>query len=137
VLDASAEPQFRTVLLSSLAALAIGIASMGLYGVVAYAVSRRTREIGIRMALGATSREVLTMVVRDGLTLAIAGVVFGVAGAYFLARLLTRLLYGITPTDPASFLFASLGLLALTLVASYLPARKAARIEPVRALRTE
>ena len=137
VLDASAEPQFRTVLLSSLAALAIGIASMGLYGVVAYAVSRRTREIGIRLALGATSREVLTMVVRDGLTLAIAGVVFGVAGAFFLARLLARLLYGITPTDPASFLLASLGLLALTLVASYLPARKAARIEPVRALRTE
>jgi putative ABC transport system permease protein len=77
------------------------------------------------------------MVVRDGLTLAIAGVVFGVAGAFFLARLLARLLYGITPADPASFLLASLGLLALTLVASYLPARKAARIEPVRALRTE
>ena len=137
VLDATAQPQFRTVLLASLAGLAIGIAAMGLYGVVAYAVSRRTREIGIRIALGATSREVLMMVVRDGMILAVTGIVVGVAGAFFLVRLLARLLYGITPTDPVSFVLASAGLLALTLVASYLPARRAARIEPLRALRTE
>jgi putative ABC transport system permease protein len=137
VLDAAAQPQFRTALLASLAGLAIGIAAMGLYGVVAYAVSRRTREIGIRIALGATSREVLAMVVRDGMLLAVIGIVLGVAGAFFLAKLLTRLLYGITPTDPVSFALASAGLLALALVATYVPARRAARIEPLRALRTE
>lgn len=137
IVDATAQPRFRTVLLASLAVLALGIAAIGLYGVVAYAVSRRTKEIGIRIALGATSREVLTMVLRDGLVVAIAGVAAGTAGAFVLAKVLRGLLYGITPTDPASFILASIGLLGLTLVASYIPARRAARIEPVSALRME
>jgi putative ABC transport system permease protein len=135
VSDATAQPQFRTVLLASFAALALGIAAIGLYGVVAYAVSRRTKEIGIRMALGATSRDVLTMVLGEGLMVATAGIAAGTACAFVLARVLAGLLYGITPTDPLSFLLASAGLLALTLVASYIPARRAARIEPIRALR--
>jgi predicted permease len=137
VLDASVQPQFRTVLLVSLATVASGIAAVGLYGVVAYAVSRRTREIGIRIALGATSGDVLTMVLRDGLIVACAGIAAGTAGALLLSRVLAGLLYGITPTDPASFILASLGLLALTLIASYIPASRAARIEPIGALRVE
>jgi ABC-type antimicrobial peptide transport system permease subunit len=133
----AAQPQFRTVLLASLAVLALGIASIGSYGVVAYAVSQRTREIGIRMALGATSGDVLSMVLGDGLTVAVAGIIAGTASAFVLARVSAQLLYGITPTDPVSFLLASIGLLGLTLVASYIPARRAARTDPIRALRTE
>jgi putative ABC transport system permease protein len=137
VADAAAQPQFRTVLLASFAALALGIAAIGLYGVVAYAASQRTREIGIRIALGATSRDVLAMVLNDGLIIALAGIVAGTASALVLTKALAGLLYGITPTDPVSFLLASIGLLGLTLVASYIPARRAARIDPIRALRAE
>jgi putative ABC transport system permease protein len=137
VADEAAQPQFRTVLLGSLAALALGIAAIGLYGVVAYAVSQRTREIGIRIALGATSRDVLAMVLSDGLIIAIAGIVAGTASAWAMARVLAELLYGVTPTDPVSFVLASIGLLGLTLLASYIPARRAARIDPIRALRAE
>jgi len=137
VADEAAQPQFRAVLLGSLAILALGIAAIGLYGVVAYTVSQRTREIGIRIALGATSRNVLTMVLNDGLIIAVAGIVAGTASAWALAKVLSGLLYGITPTDPVSFVAASLGLLGLTLLASYIPARRAARIDPIRALRAE
>jgi putative ABC transport system permease protein len=105
--------------------------------VVAYAVSRRTKEIAIRIALGATSRDVWTMVLSDGLVVALAGIVAGTASALVLARVLAGLLYGITPTDPSSFILASVGLLGLTLVANYIPARGAARIEAIRALRME
>jgi putative ABC transport system permease protein len=137
VADAAAQPRFRTVLLVSLAVLALGIAVLGLYGVVAYAVSRRTREIGIRLALGATSRQVRVMVLSDGLGVGMAGIVAGTAGGLLLARVLAGLLYGIAPTDPVSFLLASTGLLGLTLLASYLPAKRAARIDPSEALRAE
>jgi predicted permease len=137
VADAAAQPHFRTVLLASLAGLALGIAGVGLYGVVAYTVSQRTKEIGIRIALGATSRDVLGMVLSDGMLVASAGVGIGVASAWVLAKLLSGLLYGIAPTDPASFFVASIGLLVLTLVASYIPARQAARVDPIRALRSE
>ena len=137
VTDAAAEPHFRTLLLASLAGLALGIAAVGLYGVVAYAASQRTKEFGIRIALGATSHDVLGMVLSDGMIVAIAGVGLGLASALALTRLLTRLLYGIAPTDPVSFLVASIGLLLLTLIASYIPARRAARVDPIRALRDE
>ena len=137
VSDAAAQPQFRTVLSASLAALALGIAAIGLYGVVAYAVSQRAKEIGIRLALGATSRNVLRMILADGLTIAVAGIVIGTAAAFALTRVLADLLYGIAPTDPISFLASAISLLALTLVASYIPARRAARIDPIHALRAE
>jgi ABC-type antimicrobial peptide transport system permease subunit len=145
VTDATAQPRFRAVLLASFAGLALAIAGVGLYGVVMYAVSRRTREIGIRIALGATSREVLGMVVGEGLKIAAAGIALGTAdpaelalgtaAAWALSRVVTGLLYGIAPTDPVSFLAASAGLLGLTLLASYIPARRAARIDPIAALR--
>jgi predicted permease len=137
VMNEAAQPQFHTALLASLAALALGIAGIGLYGAVAYAASQRTKEIGIRIALGATSRDVLMMVLGDGFVVAIAGIVAGATSAWMLASLSGRLLYGIAPTDPVSFLLSSAGLLGLTLAASYIPARRAARIDPIRALRTE
>jgi putative ABC transport system permease protein len=137
VLDASAQPQFRTVLLVAFAVFATGIAAIGLYGVIAYAVSRRSREIGIRMALGATSRTVLGMVLTEGLLMAAIGIAIGSAAALWLSTLVAGLLFGVTPTDPTSFVVAGAGLLALTLLASYIPARRAARIEPMGALRTE
>ncbi|HEY7501566.1 MAG TPA: ABC transporter permease, partial [Vicinamibacterales bacterium] len=137
VAEATAQPQFRTILLAAFASLALGIAAIGLYGVVAYAVSRRTKEIGIRVAMGAAPGEIQMMVLRDGLIVAVTGIVIGTAAALAGARVLSRLLYGIAPTDPVSFVFAAAGLLGLTLVASYIPARRAARIEPTRALRTE
>jgi putative ABC transport system permease protein len=123
--------------LITLAALALGIAAIGLYGVVAYAVSHRTKEIGIRIALGARPREVLTMVLTDGVVIAVIGIVIGAAGAFVLAKSVSGLLYGITPNDPLSFIVASTGLLILTLLASYIPARRAARIDPIGALRSE
>jgi putative ABC transport system permease protein len=135
--DAVAQPHFRTVLLASLAGLALAIATIGLYGVVAYAVSQRTREIGIRIALGATSQDVLGMVLGDGMIVAIAGIGAGIVSALMLTRLLAGLLYGIAPTDPVSFVLASAGLLIVTLAASYIPARRAARVSPATALRTE
>jgi putative ABC transport system permease protein len=137
VLDASVQPQFRTVLLVAFAVFATGIAAIGLYGVIAYAVSRRSREIGIRMALGATSQTVLGMVLTEGLLMAVIGIAIGSAAALMLSTLVASLLYGVTPTDPTSFVVAAAGLLALTLLASYIPARRAARIEPMGALRTE
>ncbi len=137
VADAAAQAHFRTVLLASLAGLALGIAVVGLYGVVAYAVSQRTKEFGIRIALGATSHDVLGMVLSDGMTVALAGIGLGVVTSLVLARLLAGLLYGIAPTDPVSYLVASMGLQVLTLLASYIPARRAARVDPIRALRDE
>lgn len=117
--------------------LALLVASVGLNSVVAQAVAHRTREIGIRVALGAQPRNVLAMVVRDGLVLSVAGVFAGLAAAIALARFASALLYGVSATDPATFLWVALILLAVSLGASYIPARMAARIDPVAALRHE
>jgi len=133
----AAQPRFRTVLLVSLAGLALAIAAVGLSGVIAYTVSHRTREIGIRMALGATSGDVLRMVMRDGLVVALGGLAAGFAGALVVTRTLATLLFGVTPTDALSFATASAALLLITLVASYLPARRAARVDPMVVLRAE
>jgi hypothetical protein len=117
--------------------LALLLACVGLYGLLSYEMARRRREIGIRMALGAEKRDVLKMVVGQGIRLALIGVVVGVAGALALTRFLSSLLYGVKPTDPLTFVAVSSILIAVALVACYIPARHAAKVDPMVALRYE
>src|SRR5215217_4154265 len=129
--------RFAVVLLSVFGALALILAAIGLYGVLAFAVSQRTREIGIHMALGARARDVLLMVIRQGMSLVIIGVVLGVAGAFALTRLMRSLLFEVGPTDSLTFVLVSLLLAAVGLVACYVPARRATKVDPLVALRYE
>jgi putative ABC transport system permease protein len=130
-----AEPRFYMLLLGSFATLALVLAAVGIYGVIAYAVTQRSREIGVRMALGATSSRVLRMVVLEGLSLTVGGVVLGTVGAFALTRVMQSLLFGVTPTDPLTFATVT-GVLALVAVAAcIIPARRASRVDPQLALR--
>ncbi len=135
--SATSQPRFRSLLLAAFAAVAIAIAAIGLYGVIVSSVSQRTREIGVRMALGADRRRIEAMVLREGLMLAGLGAALGVASALGVSRLLTHFLYGIAPTDPLSFVLATAGIITAGLVSSYVPARRAAREDPLAALRAE
>ena len=135
--ESIAQPRFRTVLLGSFGALAVVLAAIGIYGVLAHTVAQRSREIGIRMALGARTQDVLVLVLRQGMTLVLIGMAVGLAGAFALARLLSGLLFGVTPTDTVTFTVVPLVLAAVALAACYLPARRAARVDPMRALRCE
>lgn len=117
--------------------LALVLASIGVYGVMAYNVARRVNEIGIRLALGAQARQILSMILREGLLLAISGVVIGAIAALGLTRLIAAMLYGVTPTDPIIMVAAALLLLAVALFSAFLPARRASRIDPTAALRHE
>jgi putative ABC transport system permease protein len=129
--------RFNMFLLTAFALLALTLAAVGLYGVVSYSLSLRTHEIGIRMALGAEKRDVLGMVVGKGLKLALIGVAIGIAGALALTRFLSSLLYGVKPTDPLTFIAVSVILVAVALLACYIPARRAAKVDPMVALRYE
>ncbi len=129
--------RFLVVVLSAFSLTAVILASFGIYGVIAYSVRQRTPEIGIRMALGATKGDVLRTVLREGLRLTAVGVVVGLAGALVLTRVLANFLYGISPTDPLTFLCTSLLLTGVALLAGYIPARRAAKIDPMVALRYE
>jgi putative ABC transport system permease protein len=131
------QPRFELLLLAAFAAIALLLAAVGIYGVMSYSVSRRTHEIGIRMSLGASRANVVGLVVTQGMKLALAGAAAGVLGALLLSRLMTKLLYGVRPTDPLTFVTVSLGLVAIAFAASYIPARRATRIDPVTALRYE
>ncbi len=132
-----ARPRFNMLLLSAFALLALALAAVGTYGVIVYGVAQRTREIGVRLALGARPGQVVSAVVRQGLGLAAAGVAAGLLGAWGATRVLAGLLFGVTPTDPATLLGGALILSAVAALASYLPARRAARIDPVVALRVD
>ncbi len=135
--ESIARPRFTTVLLGLFAGLALLLASIGVHGLLSYTVAQRTREIGIRLALGAPPPAVLALVARRGLVLALAGTAAGLLGALALGRLLRSLLFGVGPSDPVTFAAAPLILVAVALVASYLPARRAARVDPMIALRSE
>jgi ABC-type antimicrobial peptide transport system permease subunit len=132
-----AQPRFRTVLLALFAASATLIATCGLYGLMAYAVTQRRREIGVRMALGAGRRDVLRLVLTRALRIVVAGVIIGLAGAAGVTRVLQTFLFGVTPTDPIAFTIVTLLLMAVGLMAAWLPARRATRIDPCAALRAE
>jgi putative ABC transport system permease protein len=137
IATANAQPRFEMLLLSVFAAVALVLAAVGIYGVMSYSVSRRTHEIGVRMSLGARRSDVLLLVVRHGMKLALVGLAGGTAGALMLSRLMTKLLYGVQPTDPITFtaVAAVLGLVAL--LGCYIPARRAMRVDPMMALRYE
>ena len=128
---------FRTALLAVFSILALVIASIGIYGVMNYLVIQRTREFGIRLAVGATKGDVLRLVLGRAAGLIVGGLCLGLLGSVVLARLITSLLYGVTPLDPATFAVVSLLLSAVALFASYIPARRATRVDPMVALRCE
>jgi putative ABC transport system permease protein len=132
-----ARTSFTMLLLAIAATVALLLGSVGIYGVIAYIVSQRTREIGVRMALGAKRQDVEKMVLRQGLTLAITGVALGLASSLVLTRLMRALLFEVSPLDPATFTSVPLLLALVALLASWLPARKAASIDPLEAIRYE
>jgi len=132
-----AEPRFNTFLLGIFASLALLLAALGIYGVMSYVVTRRTHEIGVRMALGARQSDVLLQVLGRVMWLTTMGIAIGLLGALILTRFLSSLLYNIRPTDPATYIFVSLVLMTAASLAGYIPARRAAKVDPMVALRYE
>jgi len=129
--------KFSMLLLALFAVLALSLSVIGLYSVLAYAVTQRTREIGIRMALGAQASDVLRMVVWRGISLALIGVALGLAASLILTRIIKNLLFNVSPTDPTTFTLIALLLVVVALIASYIPARRATNVDPLLALRHE
>jgi putative ABC transport system permease protein len=134
---ARSRPRFIALLLTLFSAVSLVLAALGIYGVMSYSVAQRTNEIGIRMAMGAHSKDVLGLILRGGLGIAIAGTISGAAGAFALTRVLRGLLFGVSSFDAATFLIMAAGLVAVTLFACYVPARRASKVDPMIALRYE
>ena len=124
-------------LLSAFAGVAVALAAIGLFGVMAYLVSQRTREIGLRLALGARPGEIFQLIVGRGMALAIVGAVLGIAGAFWLTRAMQSQLFSVSTTDPVTFAIVPAMLIGVALLACYVPARRAMRVDPVTALRAE
>ena len=131
------QPRFNLILIGLFAGLALLLAAVGIYGVMACAVTQRTQEIGIRMALGAQKRDVLKLVVGHGMRLALIGLLAGVAGALALTQLMANLLYQVKPADPMTFAVVCALLAGVVFLACWLPARRAAKVDPMTALRSE
>jgi ABC-type antimicrobial peptide transport system permease subunit len=137
VADSIARQRFAMTLLSVFAAVALLLASIGIYGVLSYVVGQRTREIGIRMAMGAQKGDVVGAVLRDGARMTLPGIGIGLALALAMTRLMSALLFGVTPTDVVTFASVAVLLCLVALLACYLPARRASRLDPMQALRAD
>jgi ABC-type antimicrobial peptide transport system permease subunit len=132
-----ADRKFLMALMGIFASLALVLTMIGLYGVISYLVNQRTQEIGIRMALGAQMGDILRMVLKQGMVLVLIGVALGLGAAWLMTRLMIRLLYQVSATDPLTFATIALLLIAVALLACYLPARRATKVDPLEALRYE
>jgi putative ABC transport system permease protein len=137
IADASAERRFSLLLLTLFASIALVLSAIGIYGVMAYTTTQRQHEIGIRVALGAGAREVMALVVGQGMRLVAVGLGIGLCGAWLLSRVLSSQLFGITTRDPVTYITVAALLGGVALTASYLPARRALRVDPMTALRSE
>jgi ABC-type antimicrobial peptide transport system permease subunit len=137
VFAAAGQPRFTTLVMSFFAGVAFFLGALGLYGILGYTVEQRIREIGVRVALGAGRREIFRLIIGNGMGLALVGILIGVPAALALSRLMTGLLSGITGTDPLTYAAVVVLLATAAFLASYLPARRATRIDPLTALRTD
>jgi ABC-type antimicrobial peptide transport system permease subunit len=135
VADSISNKRFTMTLLGVFALLALLLASIGIYGVLSYMVGQRSKEIGVRMALGAQKFDVMRMVLKDGARMTLAGILIGLVGALALTRLMGTMLYGVRPTDPLTFVSVAALLGSIALLACYLPARRAMKVDPMEALR--
>jgi putative ABC transport system permease protein len=137
VSSSTSNDRFNTLLLGAFAAIALLLTAAGIFGVLSYLVTQRTREIGLRIALGAQPTDVLRVIVGHGLRLVLLGLCIGVAGAFVVTRWMSSVLFGVTPTDPLTFTVVAFVLCSVALLASYIPARRAMRVDPIVALRYE
>jgi putative ABC transport system permease protein len=135
--EAVGEPRFQTTLLAVFSGIALMLSAIGIYAVISYSITLRTHEIGVRMSLGASRSDVLRMVVREGMMLAITGALVGLGGALVLTRFMAGVLFEISPRDPVTFVAVSGIMLAVAFLACFIPARRATRVDPMIALRYE